>query len=271
MHKRFIVVSFVICSACTLDSKNIIQDSAPEYVPFNVMQVPDAVPIYEKRTRAGNPPKYEVLGKQYKILSESKGYQEKGIASWYGVKFHGKKTSNGEVYDMFAMTAAHKTLPIPSYVRVTNMENLRSIVVRINDRGPFHDNRIIDLSYTAAKQLGIQQKGTGFVEVIAIEPKILESVNQEQSTKADFQYQAETELYLQIGVFSNQSNARLVQQKLLRGQITKSRIKLAQNQTNILYKVQVGPLFSFRQADEVNEKLGYLGFTDIQLVDESRE
>ncbi len=157
MNKGLIALLFFLTSGCSAGSplNNQNKDSAPAHVPINISSISDAVPKYEKRTRAGNPPEYKVFGKQYKVLAKSKGYQKRGVASWYGVKFHGRKTSNGEVYDMYGMTAAHKTLPIPSYVRVTNLKNKKTIVVRVNDRGPFHENRVIDLSYTAAVKLGI--------------------------------------------------------------------------------------------------------------------
>jgi rare lipoprotein A len=132
--------------------------------------VPDAVPQVEPRSKYGNPPSYEVFGKRYQTLSSSEGFVERGIASWYGEDFHGKRASSGEPYDMFAMTAAHKELPLPTYARVTNLENGRSIVVKINDRGPFHANRVIDLSWVAASKLRITAKGTGLVEVRAIDP-----------------------------------------------------------------------------------------------------
>ncbi|MGB5098829.1 MAG: septal ring lytic transglycosylase RlpA family protein, partial [Porticoccaceae bacterium] len=131
---------------------------------------PDVTPRSEAITGAGNKNPYTVLGKTYHLLPTAAGYREKGVASWYGTKFHGRATSNGEPYDMFAMTAAHKTLPIPAYVRVTNLENGRSAIVRVNDRGPFHDDRIIDLSYAAAKKLGVFDQGTARVEVVAIDP-----------------------------------------------------------------------------------------------------
>jgi len=127
-------------------------DSAPAK-PRDVSAVKNAVPVAVKRTIAGNKSPYTVLGKTYTLLAESRGYKEQGLASWYGQKFHGRNTSNGEVYDMYAMTAAHKTLPIPSYVKVTNLDNGRSIVVKVNDRGPFHEGRIIDLSYAGAVKL----------------------------------------------------------------------------------------------------------------------
>ncbi|MFO1388329.1 septal ring lytic transglycosylase RlpA family protein [Cellvibrio sp.] len=137
---------------------------------IDMSKVPDAVPRYENRTIAGNKNPYTVLGKTYYLMEDERAYKERGTASWYGYKFNGERTSNGELYDMFAMTGAHKTLPIPSYVRVTNIDNGKSVVVRINDRGPFHDGRIIDLSYAAAQRLGITRMGTGNVEVEIVVP-----------------------------------------------------------------------------------------------------
>jgi rare lipoprotein A len=131
--------------------------------------VPDMVPRNEPRSRNGNPPFYDVMGKRYFVLSSSVGYVERGVASWYGPGFHKVRTSTGEPYDMYAMTAAHKTLPLPAYVRVTNLQNGRSIVVRVNDRGPFVGNRIIDLSYTAASKLDMLRNGTAMVEVRTLE------------------------------------------------------------------------------------------------------
>jgi rare lipoprotein A len=128
-------------------------------------QVPDAVPRDEPRSAFGNPPFYYVAGHRYVVLPSSSGYTERGVASWYGTEFHGLRTSTGEPYDMFAMTAAHKTLPLPCYARVTNLSNGRSVVVRINDRGPFVANRIIDLSYSAAARLDMIRNGTAFVQV----------------------------------------------------------------------------------------------------------
>jgi rare lipoprotein A len=132
--------------------------------------VPDMVPRIEPRSRSGNPPFYDVLGKRYFVLSSGVGYVERGVASWYGPGFHKVRTSTGEPYDMYAMTAAHRTLPLPAYVRVTNLQNGRSIVVRVNDRGPFVGNRIIDLSYTAALKLDMLRNGTAMVEVRTLEP-----------------------------------------------------------------------------------------------------
>jgi peptidoglycan lytic transglycosylase len=145
--------------------------AAPAETPPPAPQaVPDMVPRAEPRSRNGNPPFYDVLGKRYFVLSSGVGYVERGVASWYGPGFHKVRTSTGETYDMYAMTAAHKTLPLPAYVRVTNLQNGRSVVVRVNDRGPFVGNRIIDLSYTAAAKLDMLRNGTAMVEVRTLEP-----------------------------------------------------------------------------------------------------
>jgi rare lipoprotein A (peptidoglycan hydrolase) len=139
---------------------------APPPLPDSV---PDAMPRIEQRARNGNPPFYDVFGKRYFVLSSGVGYLERGVASWYGPGFHKVRTSTGETYDMYAMTAAHKTLPLPAYVRVTNLQNGRSVVVRVNDRGPFVGNRIIDLSYTAAAKLDMLRNGTAMVEVRSVD------------------------------------------------------------------------------------------------------
>ncbi|WP_416137253.1 septal ring lytic transglycosylase RlpA family protein [Halomonas sp. HK25] len=137
--------------------------------PPDVSRIPDAVPRVESPSRGGNRPTYEVWGKTYRVLPDARGYARQGTASWYGEKFHGYATSNGEIYDMYKMSAAHRSLPLPSYVRVTNQDNGRSAIVRVNDRGPFHNDREIDLSYAAAARLDILDRGTGRVKVEAID------------------------------------------------------------------------------------------------------
>lgn len=175
LHTHFILLVYVwlFLSGCQpyspySDLKNIVptaeKDSAPKE-RIDLTHVPNAIPRYEERTIAGNKTPYKVMGKVYHVMNEPTNYIGTGLASWYGVKFHGNRTSNGEVYDMYGMTAAHATLPIPSYVKVTNLNNQRSIVVRVNDRGPFHPGRIIDLSYTGAFKLGYLDKGTAPVRV----------------------------------------------------------------------------------------------------------
>ncbi|HYQ25011.1 septal ring lytic transglycosylase RlpA family protein [Stenotrophomonas sp.] len=146
-----------------------VKDSTPTYVP-NVACIPEPEVTAVERSVIGNKSPYVVLGKSYKVLDDTHDYVERGTASYYGAKFHGRLTSNREVYDMYQFTAAHKTLPLPSFARVTNLDNGESVIVRVNDRGPFHDGRVVDLSYAAAVRLGITQRGTGNVEVRALQP-----------------------------------------------------------------------------------------------------
>ncbi len=146
-----------------------VKDTTPTYVP-DVACIPEPLVVAEPRSPIGNKSPYQVLGKQYRVLEQVDGYIEQGTASYYGQKFHGRLTSNREVYDMYAFSAAHKSLPLPSFARVTNLDNGESVIVRVNDRGPFHDGRVIDLSYAAAVRLGITQRGTGRVEVRALVP-----------------------------------------------------------------------------------------------------
>ncbi|HEX2548968.1 MAG TPA: septal ring lytic transglycosylase RlpA family protein, partial [Gammaproteobacteria bacterium] len=152
-----------------MTSCSTTKDGPPRY-NIDVTKIPDAVPKIEPLSKYGNMPAYNVFGKKYYVLSSSKNYKEKGTASWYGTKFHQRNTSSGEPYNMLAMTAAHKSLPLPTYVEVTNLDNGKKIIVKVNDRGPFVGNRIIDLSYAAAKKIGMTGKGTANVEIRAIDP-----------------------------------------------------------------------------------------------------
>lgn len=175
-----LLVAGTLLGGCS-SSPPTISDSAPAS-PVDVSNIPDAVPRVEPITKAGNKTPYTVLGKTYRVMANPAGFQEEGIASWYGQKFHGRYTSNGEIYDMYGMTAAHKTLPIPCYVRVTNKANGRSAIVRVNDRGPFHDGRVIDLTYSGAVKLGFLQTGTAPVKIELIDPTqpyYLAAANQE--------------------------------------------------------------------------------------------
>ncbi|TYL48196.1 septal ring lytic transglycosylase RlpA family protein [Marinomonas sp. IMCC 4694] len=147
----------------------ILQDHAPTG-DVNVDHLPDLVPKWEPKSRGGNKSLYEVWGKTYSVMDSAKGYRAEGTASWYGNKFHGHKTSNGEIYDMYAFSAAHKSLPLPTYLKVTNLDNQRSVIVRVNDRGPFHGDRLIDLSYAAAARLDYHKKGLARVFIEAITP-----------------------------------------------------------------------------------------------------
>lgn len=146
------------------------QDTGPAGA-YDISNLQDAVPTAEPYSRGGNRSTYTVWGKSYNVMASNEGYEATGIASWYGAKFHGHKTSNGETYDMYKMSAAHRSLPLPSFVQVTNLANNRQVIVRVNDRGPFHSDRIIDLSYAAAKKLGYKDQGTARVSIAAITVK----------------------------------------------------------------------------------------------------
>lgn len=240
---------------------HIDQDVGPDR-EVDLSHVPDAVPRSEPRTRAGNKNPYTVLGKTYYLLENESDYKERGNASWYGKKFHGHKTSNGETYDMYAMTAAHKTLPIPSYVRVTHLDNGRSVVVRVNDRGPFHQGRIIDLSYAAAQRLGISKTGTGPVEVEIIVP----GDTPPPPLKPDDRPAAHSDgLYLQVGAFSSAAGA-----KQLRDQIasaTQARVFISEfAAAKPLYRVRIGPLANEQDVKRVRQQLPAVGVYNSHLV-----
>ncbi len=181
-------------------------DGPGENPPPDLASIPDAVPRTEPLHRYANRP-YTVFGKNYVPVASRQPYKERGMASWYGKKFHGQKTSSGEVYDMYKMSAAHKTLPIPSYARVTNVKNGRSVVVRINDRGPFHSDRIIDLSYAAAYKLGYIAAGSAMVEV--------ESVEAAQASEIKNTIEEKT-TYIQVGAFSSRGNAEDYRERVAR-------------------------------------------------------
>ena len=166
----YTVILVATLSGCTLVAAGVPDPSLIPSDRINFDEIPDAVPRAEFKSRSGNPETYVIDGVTYRVMETSDGYREEGIASWYGGYFHGRQTSSGDVYDMYLMTAAHKSLPLPTYVRVTHLANGRSVILRVNDRGPFVENRIIDLSFTAATKLGMAEQGTALVEVVALDP-----------------------------------------------------------------------------------------------------
>lgn len=259
-------------SGCSTHSPFEPSDTAP-HNPLDVSDIPDAVPRQEPPSRYGNPDSYVVYGKRYHTLDSSKGYVERGQASWYGTKFHGKRTSSGEPYDLYAMTAAHKTLPLPTYVEVTNLDNGRSVIVKVNDRGPFHGDRIIDLSYAAAVKLGFMSKGTGRVEVRAIDPGKPASpalaaapAPVPASQSAAGQPQTSQTLYLQVGAFSSQDNAERLRREIQQQEVGTVRIVEAESGNGRLYKVQVGPLSGNSEADQVARSLKSLGINESRTI-----
>jgi rare lipoprotein A len=229
------------------------KDGAP-LIEVDVSQIPDAVPKPELVTQAGNKTPYSVLGKTYHVNFNTKGYKETGIGSWYGTKFHDFNTSNGELYDMLAMTGAHKTLAIPTYVRVQNLENGRSVVVRINDRGPFHDGRVIDLSYAAAKKLGYHRKGTARVSLEVLAP----------TTTALPTPLAPGTKYFQVGAFKQEATALAVKQ-LLKTTLGE-KIYIKSDMSLSLYKVLVGPISLQNEMLSIKEILAKSGYSNAYLV-----
>jgi rare lipoprotein A len=172
------LLGILFLAGCGASFRPSQQDGPPKRIPKNIHKTPDAVPKVEPLSRHGNRygksnfhNSYVAHKKRHHVMKTSKGYKARGVASWYGTRFHGRKTANGEHYNMFSMTAAHKTLPLPTYVKVINLKNHKSVIVRVNDRGPFSDNRIIDLSYAAATKLGILGHGTAHVEVVSVDPR----------------------------------------------------------------------------------------------------
>ena len=264
-----IIVSLLV--ACT-NQPSFVSDSAPSVHPANIEQTPGAIPKVEAKSRGGNPASYEVFGKTYYVLPTSENFVQRGVASWYGTKFHGNKTSNGETYDMYAMSAAHKTLPIPTYVEVTNLSTGKKIIVRVNDRGPFHDDRIIDLSYAAAAKLGALKNGTSLVEVKAIDPlthvttsldtppvtqnndiSLRHSIKKPPSSKGGF-------LFIQVGAFNSVDNANKLKYELTNQLKTPVTVKPSSHLPDPLYLVRVGPYIKMKNADSARLKLHELGY-----------
>lgn len=264
----------------------------------------EAAPPASKPSSPG-PTSYTVLGKRYQVKPTSDGHVERGLASWYGPKFHGRRTSSGERFDMYAMTAAHKTLPLATYAEVVNLQNGRSTVVKINDRGPFKHGRVVDLSYAAAKQIGVVQPGVALVELRAIDPvrppestdvgpmvAAAEPPTSPPPTAAIAEEAAApaastpapspvlladagsetggsgSGLYLQVGAFGDRLNAEELRKRLVRQLAEQVHVRTADGSRAPLYKVHVGPLPSRKEARDVSQQLASLGLTDARVVQE---
>jgi len=223
-------------------------------------------PTTVKKSKQGNPPSYIVFGKRYHVLDSSDGFVQRGIASWYGIKFHGRKTSSGEVYNMHDMTAAHKTLPIPVYVHVRNLENGRTAVVRVNDRGPFVDGRIIDLSYAAAKKLGVKGPGTAKVEISVVGQGQTRPTSVVRTIPLTDQQQKDAPLFVQMGSFSSQANATNLVSNLHAANETSARIFQLKTAKGLFYRVRVGPLFDLDEANAILTRLKRKGFQTARIV-----
>ena len=256
----------------------------------------ETAPRAEPRSRHGNPPFYDVFGKRYYVLSSSASYLERGVASWYGPGFHKERTSTGEPYDMYGMTAAHKTLPLPAYVRVTNLQNGRSVVVRVNDRGPFVNNRIIDLSYTAASRLDMLRNGTAMVEVRALDypaatpdpgatllaagPPTPASGQAGAAASAGAATSGavtaesasapipavRTVLFVQAGAFADPANAERLAAKLRGGGYGKIFVRDDFIAGRKMYRVRIGPVADVPEFDRIVAALQRAGVRDAHLA-----
>jgi len=215
---------------------------------------------------------YREKGRKYKVLSSSRGYKKRGIASWYGPNFNGQATACGEIYNMFDFTAAHKTLPMPSYLRVKNLENGQTVVVKVNDRGPFVSNRIIDLSYAAARKIDMLEEGTAFVELANISQseaaKTLNYRNKNNMTKENIAQLVKfnsNKIYLQIGAFKIKNNALDMQKRVSSEGIKNVYIKKSRVKRQVLYRVQIGPIKTIDRYDQIAHLLASLSL-DVDLV-----
>lgn len=256
-----ILISFVLLNSCS----TVRKDGPPPF-DVDVSNIPDATPKKEALSKYGNMPVYRVKGESYYPLKTASHYEERGIASWYGMRFHSQRTSSGERYDLLGMTAAHKTLPLPTYVEVTNLRNGRKVIVKVNDRGPFASNRIIDLSYVAAKKLGMLGRGTAYVEVKAIDfyhrPPHVSVVARNNAKSKLFTMNhndSAAKMYLQVGAFKNRMYAERLKKRLM--PMVSSPIVITQLSplSHHLYRVQIGPIRDVAEADTLSKKLRAIG------------
>jgi rare lipoprotein A len=227
-----------------------VSDSGPS-APIDVSSVREPVPHAEPRSRYGNRSPYTVLGQVYRVLDSAQGYHERGVASWYGTKFNGRATSSGELYDICSFTAAHKTLPLPSYVRVTNLDNGRSLIVRVNDRGPFHSGRIMDLSYAAAVRLGVDRTGTARVEL--------------QSIDSDGNVAPPTQLAEQAPATSDESPRPATASQVAAGRDDSDKVAVAADRDDSDKVVQVGSFGEKSNAKRLADRLQDAGVDDVDI------
>ena len=294
--RRALALALLACA--TVSACGTLQ-RAPQ-APRDLATIPEPVPRREPRSRYGNPESYEVFGKTYRVQRSARGHIERGLASWYGPGFHAERTASGETYDMYAMTAAHKTLPIPTYLRVTNLKNNRSVIVRVNDRGPFVGGRIIDLSYTAAHRLDMIRDGTAPVEIRAVDtaepmfaertarrpaparatapdtpsvtspdtPSVTSPVTSPSVTSPGAGGLALDARFLQTGSFAEPANAESMVRSLAAAGIRNTRIREARLGDRRVYRVQVGPVEGALEADDMVERLRLAGIPDARPAHE---
>lgn len=261
------VSACLVIFSLLLTSCGGIKDSAPLNYTKKWHEIPDAIPVSVTPSKYGNPDSYEVFGKTYYVKDSADGFKQKGIASWYGNKFHGQRTSSGEKYNMYSMTAAHKTLPIPVFVEVTNHDNGRKAVVKVNDRGPFHQGRIIDLSYAAATKLGVAQKGTANVSIRVLTPESDKKPRRKNSAAVASSMVSENDkLYVQVAAFSTQENALQHLGKLQGEGFNDVRLHIEDTKGKAIYRVRIGPLPSEHVAKNVVAMLEDNNHKNLKIV-----
>lgn len=255
----------LILTACSSPSSgpnyryHLRQDKAPCF-RINANRIPNAVPKAEPLSKRGNPKSYVVFGHRYYVMKSAIGYHARGIASWYGMKFHDFKTSNGETYNVAAMTAAHKTLPLPTYLKVTNLRNGKKIIVKVNDRGPFVKNRLIDLSYAAAKKLDMTGTGTAPVSIVAITPGIhLVSNKPSIHRKSYAGCHRKTTPYIQLGLFKQRAAAQKLAFMVKRWTRSPVNVKTTSIHHRSYYQVVIGPLPNNKSSQQLTHKLKLAG------------
>lgn len=260
---KYLLWALLLSIAVLLNGCTTTKDGPPPgYV--DVSKIPNAYPKNDPRSKYGNMACYRVNGHEYYVMNSAKNYEEQGVASWYGMKFHKRRTSSGERYNLYGMTAAHKTLPLPTYVEVTNLANHRKVIVKVNDRGPFAPNRILDLSYVAAKKLGMLGHGTAYVDVRAIDPteavkrRALMAQNKVKSRHFASNNHSKTATYLQVGAFKNRLHAENLKTQLMT-QIS-SPIEITQAGKR-LYRVKIGPINDLATQGSITKKLRSIGLT----------
>ena len=258
-----------------------VKDGAPDSYYRDWRAIEDAIPQDEPFSRYGNPDSYQVFGQNYQVIPNNAGFNEKGLASWYGTKFHGQRTSSGETYDMYAMTAAHKSLRIPSYVEVTNLNNNRKAIVKVNDRGPFHEGRVIDLSYAAATKLGVAETGTAPVIIRVIEAGRKKTVVADNnildaavvgkpiiktSIAPPVKAVVGGQFYVQVAAFSNEENAMRMLNNLKDKKFRSVRIHVESEQGKQLYRVRIGPVPTTLIAEKLVLQLKEINHNNVRIV-----
>lgn len=242
-----------------------VKDSAPISYTKKWHEIPDAVPVAVAKSKYGNPESYSVFGKTYYVKEPIGEFKQDGIASWYGMKFHGERASSGEDYDMYAMTAAHKTLPIPVFVEVVNIDNGRKAIVKVNDRGPFHEGRIIDLSYAAATKLGVAKTGTANVSI-----RVVQSNQEIKRIQSEVIVESPTtengKIYLQIAAFTEQENAKKYLSKLEGEGFFDVRLHAESKSGSALYKVRLGPLPTEKVAKNILNQLEEKKYRNLKII-----